>query len=228
MESILVNESRSVIISYCMILLLLTFTILNQYSLAQVDTTPPELINLEVTPQMVDTSMGSATIHILIEAQDDISGFGGGTGTGNGSIDIRSLSGQPVGRGSLPITGGDNLNPIFEFDLTFPQFSEAGTWNISLVLIDNVFNDSRFSSQDLANLGFPSTINVTSVVDNTPPDLIDFQVDPQVVNTTSSDATIHVRIQARDPFKGDITLMYEDIGSETIKTVKGLITSKIY
>lgn len=110
------------------------------------DTTPPELVNFEVTPLAIDTSIGSATISVRIEARDNFTGFGAATGTGNGSINVISPSGQPVGLGSFPISGGTNLEPISEFELEFPQFSEPGIWDISLALVDNVFNTSMFSS----------------------------------------------------------------------------------
>ncbi len=166
------------------------------------DTTPPELINFEVTPIAINTSTGSATISVRIEARDNFTGFGAATGTGNGSIDIISPSGQPVGLGSLPITGGTDLEPIFEFELEFPQFSEQGTWEISLVLIDNLFNTSSFNSNDLALLGFPSTIEVTSLEDSTPPLLVNLEVTPLVIDTTTDSATISVRIEALEDLSG--------------------------
>jgi len=111
----------------------------------------------------MDTSSGPASLSVHIEAVDDLSGFGSGS-TGNGSIDIRHENGSnPFGRGSLPITGGTNLNPIFEFTLTAPQYSPAGTYPISLALIDNVFNTTRLNSNDLAALGFPSQLTIVDV-----------------------------------------------------------------
>ena len=134
--------------------------ILGSQAYAQ-DITPPELVSFTVSPLVVDTSTGTASVSVRIEARDDLSGFGGGTGTGNGSIDVRHTSGNPpVGRGSLPITGGTNLEPVFEFDLTFPQFSALGFYPINLTLIDNLFNTLRLSPADLAARGFPSQIEV--------------------------------------------------------------------
>ena len=166
------------------------------------DTTPPELINLEVSPLAINTSSGTATVSVRIEARDNFTGFGAATGTGNGSINIVSPSGQPVGLGSLPITGGTDLEPIFEFDLEFPQFSEQGTWDISLTLIDNLFNSASYSANDLANLGFPSTIEVTSLEDSTPPQLLNFEITPLSIDTTNDSATVSVRIEARDDISG--------------------------
>jgi hypothetical protein len=166
------------------------------------DVTPPELVDFQVNPTSVNTTNGSATVRVRIEASDDLSGFESGS-TGSGSIRVESPSGQPVARGIVgTVTNNDLLNPVFEFNLTFPQFSEPGTWEIELRLIDNVFNEVGFSSQDLADLGFPSTIVVTSAGDNTPPELVDFQVNPQVINTTNGEATVHVRIEARDDLSG--------------------------
>jgi hypothetical protein len=126
------------------------------------DTLPPQLVAFTVSPLAVDTSAGPATVTVHIEATDDLSGFGGG-GTGNGSIDMRHSSGtNPVGSGSLPITGGTLLHPTFDFTLTFPRSSQAGSYPINLVLIDNVFNEARFTPAALAARGLPSAIQVTS------------------------------------------------------------------
>jgi len=124
------------------------------------DTTAPELLDFSLSATSVDTTAGPATVTVRIEAQDDLSGFGSGS-TGNGWIDVRHTSGaNPVGWGSLPITGGTLLHPIFELTLTFPQFSPAGSYPITLELLDNVFNSATFSSADLAGRGFPSEIVV--------------------------------------------------------------------
>ena len=179
--------------------LLLIFS--SNITISQEDSTPPELVNLEIMPLEVDTTTGSATISVRIEAKDDISGFGSGS-TGSGSIRIESPSGQPVGRGISPITGGTVLEPIFEFEIEFPQFSEPGTWEVSLTLIDNVFNTVRFEAEDLANLGFPSTVEVTSIEDSTPPELVNLEIMPLEVDTTTGSATISVRIEAKDDISG--------------------------
>jgi hypothetical protein len=124
------------------------------------DTTPPKLLAFTVSPRSVDTSAGPATVNVHIEAEDDLSGFGSGS-TGNGSIDVRHPSGSnPVGLGSLPLTGGTALRPVFDFTLTFPQFSQRRRLPIGLDLVDNVYNHTRLSSTDLAGRGLPATIEV--------------------------------------------------------------------
>jgi uncharacterized protein (TIGR03437 family) len=126
------------------------------------DTTPPQLVSFSISPTTVDVSAGPATLTVHIVASDDLSGFGSGS-TGNGSIDIRHTSGaSPFGRGSLPMTGGTALNPIFDFTLTVPQFSQSGSYPINLTLIDNAFNTARFAPADLQARNFPSSITVTA------------------------------------------------------------------
>lgn len=60
------------------------------------------------------------------------------------------------------MTGGTNLNPIFEFTLTVPQFSPVGAYPISLTLIDNVFNSLNVPSASLQARGFPYAITVVA------------------------------------------------------------------
>src|SRR5262245_24997528 len=93
--------------------LLLATLFLGRTVAMSADTTPPELVSFSVSPLVIDTSTGPATISVRIEAHDDLSGFGSDS-TGSGSIDIRhSSGGNPFGRGSLPITGGTSLDPVF-------------------------------------------------------------------------------------------------------------------
>jgi hypothetical protein len=171
-------------------------------ALTQSDTRPPQLVSFSISPTNVDVSNGPAILSVRIAASDDLSGFGSGS-TGNGSIDIRHASGaSPFGRGSLPITGGTNLNPIFEFTLTVPQFSQSGSYPINLTLIDNVFNTARFTPADLQSLGFPSTITVVSLADTTPPRLVSFSISPTTVDVSNGPATLNVCIAAIDDLSG--------------------------
>ena len=126
------------------------------------DTAPPQLVAFTVSPLVVDTTAGPATVTVHIEATDDRSGFGSGS-TGNGSIDVRhSSDANPVGRGSLPLTSGTALHPSFDFTLSFPQASQPGSYPINLELIDNAFNHASFTPAALAARGMPSAIQVTS------------------------------------------------------------------
>ncbi len=129
---------------------------------AQSDTTPPQIVNFSISPTSVDVSNGPVTINVRIAASDNLSGFGSGS-TGSGSIDIRHQSGaNPIGRGSLPITGGTSLHPVFEFTLTMPQFSQTGVYPINITLIDNVFNTLYVTPDSLRLRGFPSAITVVA------------------------------------------------------------------
>jgi len=89
------------------------------------DTTPPELVSFTVSPLVVDTSTGSASVSVRIEARDDISGLDRG-GWSTGQLSFRHTSESNAVAGVLLITGGTNLEPIFEFDLTFPQLIGIG------------------------------------------------------------------------------------------------------
>jgi uncharacterized protein (TIGR03437 family) len=171
-------------------------------AIAQSDTKAPQLISFSIGPTTVDVSSGPATLTVRVVATDDLSGFGSGS-TGNGSIDIRHTSGaSPFGRGSLPMTGGTTLNPVFDFTLTVPQFSQAGTYPINLTLIDNVFNTARFAPADLQARGFPSTITVTSNPDTRPPELVSFSISPTTVDVSAGPAILTVHIVATDNLSG--------------------------
>src|SRR5437879_989595 len=106
---------------------------------AVADTTPPQLVSFSVSPLSADTSAGPATLTVTIAARDDSNGFDTGP-TGNGRIVFTNDSGSNVfGRQSLPIASGTATSPVFQFVLTVPQFTPAGTYRISLTLVDLAF-----------------------------------------------------------------------------------------
>ena len=128
---------------------------------AAADSTPPQLINFSVSPQSVDTSAGPATLTVSITAQDQSNGFGNNP-AGNGSLTLSLPSGSTViSRQGFAITSGTSTNPFFQFALTLPQFTPAGTYSIGLTLTDNASNTSTYNAATLQSLGFISSIAVS-------------------------------------------------------------------
>jgi hypothetical protein len=70
------------------------------------------------------------------------------------------------------------------------------------VLYDNVGNNQEYSTSDLQALGFPTTLQVTSIQDTTPPVLTGFTFSPTAVNTTTNPATVSVTAQITDDLSG--------------------------
>ncbi|MDD3524534.1 MAG: SdrD B-like domain-containing protein, partial [Candidatus Cloacimonetes bacterium] len=98
---------------------------------------------------------------------------------------------------------GDELDGIYEDKMTLPQNSEPGTWKLDYIsLYDNVGNRRRLSEDDANALNFPTEFYVESVGDTEPPDVLSFDFDPRVVDTTTSYQRITVTTRLTDELSG--------------------------
>jgi hypothetical protein len=124
------------------------------------DTTPPQLVAFSYSPMSIDTSSGSQDVTFTARITDNISGFLAG------GLSFRSPSGQQFRGTSFQypnnLTSGTAQDGTYQFLISFPQFSEAGTWRIdNMGIIDQVGNNPRFTEADLINLGFTTTLQVS-------------------------------------------------------------------
>jgi len=138
------------------------------------DTTPPVLHSLSFPTTPLDTRTGPATLPVTISATDDISGLKS-NGDWYVEVDFTSPSGnqkvQQVQR--LP-----NQTVYVEF----PQYAEAGTWRLSLVLLrDNAGNDHWYGSE-LESM--PNVQTAIRVLGTTPPSSTTTTNGPGTTTTT--------------------------------------------
>jgi hypothetical protein len=119
------------------------------------DITPPALATFDFTPKTISTSNGSATVAVSFGVTDDLSGA---TYVQAG---FRSPSGTVFRYGSSSFAA--SLNQTGSFEISFPQFSESGTWILDNVYVtDAIGNNRTFSTTDLAAVGFPTVLSVTN------------------------------------------------------------------
>jgi hypothetical protein len=101
------------------------------------------------------------------------------------------------------LSSGTVLNGTWTGSITFPQYGEPGTYAVAGVFLsDYVANTRLYSTSDLQALGFPTTLQVTSNQDVTPPVLTGFAFSPTAVNTTTGSATVNVTASATDNLSG--------------------------
>lgn len=164
---------------------------------SQQDTTPPVLPAFSFSPAAVDTTTSSATVMGTAQITDDLSGVSGAFAR------FTSPSGNQGGQCSLNLISGTNLNGTYQCSITIPAYAEGGAWTVSYVfLVDNVGNYKDYSTSDLAGLGFPTTLQVTSQQDTIPPGLTAFSFSPVTVDTTTSPATVTGTAQITDDLSG--------------------------
>jgi hypothetical protein len=118
---------------------------------AEVDTTPPVLVSISVSPTTVDTSASSQEVTVTAEITDDLSGVSGDTelcsdGCLNGYDWFTNVSGD-----------------TWEATITWSQYS-GGTGGIfrdwELLLVDNAGNESYLDVRDIYYLGFNLAVGV--------------------------------------------------------------------
>jgi hypothetical protein len=138
------------------------FCVLLSHSSAQIqDTTPPILIAFSFTPTTINTSSGSTVVTANFSVTDDRAGVL------QVGVSFVSPSGTYVYGNSQsfspPVTSGSGV-----VNVTFPQFSEIGTWTVLNVGVkDNVGNFKEYQTTELAQNNFPTDLEV--VGDTTPP-----------------------------------------------------------
>ena len=137
------------------------------------DTTPPELVGFSFSPTTIDVSGGAQAVTVTLRITDDVSGFGFGI-VQFASPSFAPLAGQV--RSATFNSGnrisGDARDGVYEVSVSFPQFSEAGTWRTgglglsAIRMDDQAGNISFLSEADLIGQGFPTQLEVTG---NQPP-----------------------------------------------------------
>ena len=171
------------------------------------DTTAPVLVNLALNASVFDVSTAPGSILVRIEATDDRVGFEPvPMSYGNGFITIvnAETGGNPLGRGSLPLTGGTLTDGVFEFALPVDQGWPGGTYNIILGLYDAVGNLAYYDTNALAALGMPSQFQIVSTAqnDSTAPTLTGFSLSNTVFDLGAGPASVTVSIAALDDLAG--------------------------
>jgi hypothetical protein len=165
------------------------------------DNTPPRITALTVDPSSIDTSAAAQTVAVEAHATDDLSGVASVTAT-------LSSGSQTVSAPARLQNGGD-LSGNWLADLTLPQYSRQGTWQLSLRAADNIGNTITISSAQLAEMGLPATISQTGIADETPPAVTGGTVLPTRIDTENGPEQVQVRIQARDAQSGTARLWVE-------------------
>lgn len=187
----MMNKSLKSLVEGCLLMVLCA--IFPGVSVAD-DTSPPELVAFDFNPTSIDTSSGSQEVTFAIEFADDLSGFR------NGHLRVRGPSGQWL---ELHFSGQGELGGTYIVVGTFPQHSEAGTWIVyDVILNDMVDNEGHSPTAELAARGFVTTIEVVSGLDTTAPQLLSFEFNPFFIDTSEGPATVTFSIDITDDLSG--------------------------
>ena len=163
------------------------------------DIIPPDLIELSFSPNNIDVSTASQVITVSARITDALSGYQ------SGSLHFRSPSGQQLRFGDLGPSqriSGDAFDGTYQTTVTLQQFSEAGTWQLNVFLIDAVGNSRFFTDTDLANLGFATQLEVAGGPDLAPPELMELSFSPSSIDVSTGSQIVTLNARIRDALSG--------------------------
>jgi len=103
------------------------------------DTTPPEIQSFDFVPKTVDVSAGPQNVIITMRITDNLSGFTWGF------LRVASPSTAQLVT-ACPWSGdriaGDATDGTYRFEITIPQYSEAGEWHMGNFDVHDAANNS--------------------------------------------------------------------------------------
>lgn len=175
-----------------------------QSALHGVDTAAPVLTSISVTPASVDTAGGDQVITATLTVTDDESGLN------FGNIFLYNASGDFVdavffNTSATYLISGTATNGTYEVQATVPQYGAPGTWEVRVLLRDNMDQDRRYGG---TNEAFPNpgdedfTVVNVGTVDATAPQLTSVSVFPASVDTGSGPANLTVALNITDDLSG--------------------------
>jgi len=164
------------------------------------DTQPPHLTNIAFAPTSVDVTSTAQAVSITATVTDDLSG------TSLVTVQFVSPSGlqfAPLNSAPMTRASGTPLNGFYGGTVIFPQFSEAGIWKLRVTqLRDTAGNTTTLSASDLAGLGLPTNLTVTSVPDTHPPTVTSISFTPGSIDVSSGPQSITVDVGLADDLSG--------------------------
>lgn len=133
------------------------------------DTTLPVIGSAGVSPSLINTSSGDRSVDFTLALRDDLSGLGP-LQIGNVLYCFAygffySPSGQQSRTACLyndaQLIAGTRLNGTWKTSVFFPQYSEEGTWNLTVLSVrDQAGNFRYLNAADLAAAGLATQIQV--------------------------------------------------------------------
>ena len=159
-----------------------------------VDTTPPSIVALTVSPQTVDVTTQAQTVTATARITD----------AGRGVIGLDFILTAPSGGiqascQTRTIASGTPADGMRTCTATIPLGAQPGDWIIAVNGWDAAQNMKGLRTSDLTALGFPHRVTVVSQnADTTPPSIVALTVSPQTIDGTSGAQTVTATARITD------------------------------
>jgi hypothetical protein len=184
------------------------------------DITGPKLTGFTFAPISINTSSGSATVNVGFTVTDDLSGAS--------SFQISFLSPSGTVFQGTQTSFQPSLSYTSMVSVTFPQFSESGTWSVyDVLLFDAAGNRTDLTTTNLIALGFPTKLQVTG---GAPPRMLYhlcLLYDP--TKAVQSGATMPIKLQLCDTSGNDLSsssiMLHAVSVTQTSTSISGTVES---
>lgn len=161
------------------------------------DSDPPTLTAFDFNPKSVDVTNGPSSFSCQISVRDSPAGVQSTT-----CMFLRPSGGRGVGCAGT-LTSGTVHAGTWSCIADVQQYVEAGTYTVNTVdVTDSVGNTHRYGAAELAGLGFPTLLQITSIPDLVAPTLTGFDFSPKSVDVTSGPASVSCQFSAHDSISG--------------------------
>jgi hypothetical protein len=169
---------------------------------AACDTTAPVLTGFNVGPSSIDTTSSSQTVTCSMTLTDDLSGVGAFScelappATSNEKFILPYCT-------ALAPSSGTPRNGVWSCTITLPRYSHSGVWTVRQAFAqDAVGNPIVYTASQLAALGYPSSLTVTSDADNSPPVQTAISLTPGTLDVSSGPKTLTCNMTVTDDKSG--------------------------
>jgi hypothetical protein len=163
------------------------------------DTVAPQVTAFALTPAALDVTQAAGVVTFTVHASDNASGIAVVW------IQVRKPDGTlPGACGALEPATGSRTDGTWECRFTVPQSAMQGDWTIDGIEVqDQVLNDRRYTTAELTDAGFPTSITITSAdQDVTVPTLASLSFTPSAVDVTTAATTITFTAHITDAGSG--------------------------
>jgi len=169
------------------------------------DTTAPALTAFSFTPSTINTTLGSQTVTCNMTLTDALSGVTSATCTFTSPAPALAYRQSCT---AVAPTSGTTQNGVWSCVITFPRYSQSGSWTAGVTggaavsgvsATDAVGNSASINPADQ---GLPSVLTITSDPDVIAPALTTFTVPPGAVNVSAAPQNVTCNMTLTDAKSG--------------------------
>ncbi|MHB1037520.1 MAG: dockerin type I domain-containing protein [Pirellulales bacterium] len=170
------------------------------------DLAPPSLLTVSLDRIAIDTSASDQPVAVTWHVADDLSGVFGPGRSSPTQMRFRSPSGKQFVDSVLStsdLVSGNLLDGVFRDTITFPRYSETGTWRPEYaMMVDTIGNMQYLYPADLVSQGLDIEVTLNGIADIQPPSLLEASLDRTYIDTSASNQTVGVTWHVADDLSG--------------------------